>query len=173
MLPDVLQNNLRIVFCGTAAGDTSARLQMYYAGPGNKFWKILYEVGLTPRVLAPSEYAELPQYGLGLTDLVKDASGMDNDIDFTNKGTDTLRDKIIRFQPRVLCFNGKRAAQEFLARSVGYGIQPEEIGATQLFVAPSTSGAANGFWDIKWWKELAKLVHRDGQSGSLPNKPLE
>lgn len=173
MLPDVLQNDLKIVFCGTAAGDTSARLQMYYAGPGNKFWKVLYEIGLTPRILVPSEYVNLPQYGLGLTDLVKDASGMDIDIDFSNKGTESLRDKIIRFQPRVLCFNGKRAAQEYLSRSVSYGILPEQIGTTRLFVAPSTSGAANGFWNIKWWNELAKLVHRDSQSGSLPNKPLE
>jgi TDG/mug DNA glycosylase family protein len=120
MLPDVLHNDLKIVFCGTAAGDTSARLQMYYAGPGNKFWKVLHEVGLTPRVLVPKEFVDLPQYGLGLTDLVKDASGMDNNIDFTNKGTEILRDKIIRFRPRVLCFNGKRAAQEFLSRSVSY-----------------------------------------------------
>lgn len=173
MLPDVLRNNLKIVFCGTAAGDRSARLQMYYAGPGNKFWKVLHEVGLTPRVLAPSEYVDLPQYSLGLTDLVKDASGVDDSIDFTNEGTETLRDKIIRLQPRVLCFNGKRAAQEFLSRSVSYGVQPEQIGTTRIFVAPSTSGAANGFWNIEWWRELAKLVHRDGLSGSLPNKPSE
>jgi len=161
MLPDVLQYNLDIVFCGTAAGETSAKLQMYYAGPGNKFWRTLGEVGLTPRVLTPREFPDLPKHGLGLTDLVKDASGMDNEIDFRTKGSKAFRDKIIKFQPKVLCFNGKRAAQEFLSRSVHYGVQPEQIGNTRLFVAPSTSGAANRFWDIKWWEELARQAHQD------------
>jgi len=157
MLPDVLKNNLNIVFCGTAAGDRSAKLQMYYAGPGNKFWKVLNEVGLTPRTLAPREYAELTKYRIGLTDLVKQATGMDNQIDFKNKGSEVLRDKIIKFEPKILCFNGKRAAQEFLSRSVSYGLQSEKIEGTELFVAPSTSGAANGFWNIDWWHKLREI----------------
>jgi len=167
MLPDVLESNLKIVFCGTAAGDTSARLQMYYAGPGNKFWKVLHGIGLTPRILEPREYVDLPQYGLGLTDLVKHASGVDSKIDFRCKGSKALMNKIIEFQPKVLCFNGKRAAQEFLSRAVSYGIQPDQIGATQLFVAPSTSGAANRFWDVKWWSSLAEIALVNGQSDSL------
>ena len=40
MLPDVLDINPKVIFCGTAAGSTSARRQQYYAGPGNKFWSI-------------------------------------------------------------------------------------------------------------------------------------
>jgi len=165
MLPDVLKNGLAIVFCGTAAGDTSARLQMYYAGPGNKFWRVLNEVGLTPTILAPREYADLPKYGIGLTDLMKQASGMDNQIDFKNKGSEPLREKIIKSEPKILCFNGKRAAQEFLSRSVDYGIQSEQIGTTRLFVAPSTSGAANGFWDVKWWFELTTISKTETEGG--------
>lgn len=161
MLPDVLENDLRIVFCGTAAGEKSAELQKYYAGKGNKFWRVLKEVGLTPKMLSPHQYADLPQYRIGLTDLVKYGSGMDHQIDFKNKGTEALRSKIMEFKPVVLCFNGKRAAEEFLSRSVGYGIQRERIGSTQLFVAPSTSGAANGFWNIGWWYELETISRTD------------
>ena len=47
ILPDVLTYNLKIVFCGTAASKKSKLLKSYYAGPGNKFWKTLYEIKLT------------------------------------------------------------------------------------------------------------------------------
>ena len=62
-------------------------------------------------------------------------------------------------QPGILCFNGKRAAREYLgAAAVEYGLQPQKIGATRLFVAPSTSAAANGSWNPEWWRALAELV---------------
>jgi len=77
ILPDVLAPGLDIVFCGTAAGTQSARQQAYYAHPQNRFWRTLHEAGLTPRRLAAAEYALLPSFGLGLTDLAKFASGMD------------------------------------------------------------------------------------------------
>ena len=67
--------------------------------------------------------------------------------------------KIARLRPCVLCFNGKRAASEFLRRrQVGFGLQSEPIGSTQIFIAPSTSGAANGSWEPSRWDELAELV---------------
>ena len=62
-------------------------------------------------------------------------------------------------QPRVLCFNGKRAAREFLGtKAVAFGAQRERIGVTVLYVAPSTSGAANGSWDISYWRDVAERV---------------
>ncbi|GEO17500.1 hypothetical protein [Microvirga aerophila] len=36
-LPEVLLPNLKIVFCGTAAGNRSAASGAYYAQPGNRF----------------------------------------------------------------------------------------------------------------------------------------
>lgn len=48
VLPDVLEPGLKIVFCGTVAGRTSALRCAYYAGPGNKFWRMRHAVGLTP-----------------------------------------------------------------------------------------------------------------------------
>ncbi len=80
ILPDVLAPGLRIVFCGTAAGTVSARRGHYYAHPQNKFWRTLYGVGLTPRLIDPAEYALLPHFGLGLTDIAKTVSGMDKEL---------------------------------------------------------------------------------------------
>ncbi len=70
-----------------------------------------------------------------------------------------MKQKIEHFSPAVLAFNGKKAAQVFLGeRRVELGLQPEQVGETRLFVAPSTSGAANGYWKVDVWYELAELV---------------
>jgi double-stranded uracil-DNA glycosylase len=148
-----------LVICGTAASAKSARLGQYYAGLGNKFWWVLARTGLTPMQLSPSEYTALPKYGIGLTDLVKGQSGNDDAIQFDRGGRAPLEQKIRKYQPKVFCFNGKRAAQGFFdTKAIAYGVQAERVGETILFVAPSTSGAANGFWDLTVWEELAELV---------------
>ena len=161
MLDDLIAPNLKIVFCGTAVSSVSAARNQYYAGPGNKFWPILHKVGLTPHQLSSSAYQDLLQYGLGLTDFVKGQSGSDLSIDFRQSDPAVLTKKLIEFRPSVLAFNGKKAAQVYLCRNkVALGLQVEVIGNTRLFVAPSTSGAANGYWNENLWFELAGLVER-------------
>jgi len=159
MLADLLHPNLLVVFCGTAAGKRSAALKQYYAGRGNRFWPILAETKLTPRLLAPSEYRLLPSFGIGLTDFAKGQAGNDADIAFASPYREQLQAKVLQYQPQFLCFNGKRAAQEFYAtKAVTFGLQPEPVGFTKVFVAPSTSGAAQRAWDKRIWKKLADLV---------------
>lgn len=159
MLEDLLTKNLDLAICGTAAGDRSAQLKQYYAGHGNKFWRILFDVGLTPRKLDPSEYRLLLSFGIGLTDIVKGQSGTDAEIDFTAAGPEEVKRKILEFGPRCFCFNGKKAAQEFFGRmDVFYGIQSESVGDTTMFIAPSTSGSGNRWWKPAFWHELGDLV---------------
>jgi len=161
LLKDLLAPELKIVFCGTAASEVSATRGEYYAGPGNKFWPTLHKVGLTSRLLAPGEYRNLLEYGIGLTDVVKGQAGADADIDFRRSDPEGVRQKVQRFSPVVLAFNGKRAAQVFLGRNkVAFGIVGDRVGVTRLFVAPSTSGAANRHWNVQFWYELAGMVQR-------------
>jgi len=155
VLPDVLDDDLTIVFCGSAAGRASARAAAYFAGPGNRFWPTLHRVGLTPKEFAPHEFPDLPALGIGLTDMVKTVSGADHQLPRAADDAAALRRKIARHQPAWLAFVGKRAARAFLARPVDYGTQPETIGATRLFVLPSPSGAARRWWDETWWQALA------------------
>jgi TDG/mug DNA glycosylase family protein len=157
MLPDLLVSSLKIIFCGTAVGDKSALKQAYYAGPGNKFYKILYKTRLTNELLNPQEYPSLLKYRLGLTDLVKSKSGMDHTLSKEHFDIKSFETKILKYKPSIVCFNGKKAAEEFIGRSVFYGLQSENVGNTILFVAPSTSGAANGHWDENYWFELKKM----------------
>jgi TDG/mug DNA glycosylase family protein len=165
VLDDMLGDGLKVVFCGTAAGTVSAELGQYYAGPQNKFWKTLYRIGLTQRVLDPGQFRTLLEEGIGFTDVVKDRSGMDKVLkaaDF-ERGRVRLRRDMLKYQPRFLCFNGKKAAKGFFdVKWVEYGLQEERIGETRIFVAPSTSAAAGRYWDVAIWNELATLIERWG-----------
>ncbi|MCU0647511.1 MAG: mismatch-specific DNA-glycosylase [Gemmatimonadaceae bacterium] len=160
ILPDLLQRDLDLVICGTGAGRQSAERGAYYAGDGNRFWQTLAEVGLTPAQLEPSRARELLALGIGLTDLVKEAAGSDAELSFSIVDVMRLRLTIMSHRPWYVCFNGKRAAKEFLrVREVEYGVHGR-LGRTTLFVAPSTSGLARATWDIRPWQELARRVRR-------------
>src|SRR5687768_17068976 len=113
ILPDVLATDLRIVFCGTAAGNESARQSAYYAHPGNKFWRTLFAIGLTPRQLPPAAFNELLQYGIGLTDLAKYVFGNDSQLKAGDFDPSGLRRKITQFQPRAWAFTSKTAGMIF------------------------------------------------------------
>ena len=155
ILPDVLEPGLRIAFCGYAPGTASAKAGAYYAGPGNRFWRTLHEVGLIPVLLLPAEFTRLPEFGIGLTDISKTASGSDQEVG--RRGVDPARlvATVTAASPTHLAFNGKNAARGALGRPVDYGPQPERIGNATLWVLPSTSGAARGYWDIEPWRQLA------------------
>jgi len=158
LLPDVIAPGMRVVFCGTAAGRRSAEVGAYYAKPGNRFWPTLAEIGLTPRRLGPDEFRELPSFGLGLTDLAKGASGMDVDLEEGDYDVEGFTRRLLAAAPRIVAFNGKQAASRFLGmrtRDIEIGIQRVRVGESLVFVLPSTSGAASGYWDIGPWRELA------------------
>jgi TDG/mug DNA glycosylase family protein len=170
VLPDVLAPGLRIVFCGTAAGTESARRRCYYAHPQNKFWRTLFEIRLTDRLLDCSEFAALPQFGAGLTDIAKHTSGMDKDLTNEQLGRVACRAmeaKILACAPKILAFTSLNAGRRYLASltegrrnpsgDAGFGEQQETIGATRIWLLPSPSPAANWNWaaNAKWWFALA------------------
>jgi TDG/mug DNA glycosylase family protein len=163
ILPDILRPGLGLVFCGTAPGTASARARAYYAGPGNAFWKTLHETGLTPVQLLPEEFARLPEFGIGLTDICKVSYGSDEEVGTTEFDLARLETEIATAEPARLAFNGKNAARGALERQVDYGVQAERIGGAELWVLPSTSGAARRFWDIEPWQELASACGADGE----------
>lgn len=160
VLEDLLRPGLKAVFCGTQAGAQSARRRAYYAGRGNRFWATLHDIGLTPIRLAPDDYRTLLDYGIGATDVAKKTSGADSLLRPAHVD-DQFAKKIERYAPRLLAFNGKRAASLALkvpGPTLGYGRQDRTIGETALFVLPSTSGAASGFWDASHWHAFAHHV---------------
>ncbi len=160
-MPDLLAPDLRLVVCGSAAGTASAHRGAYYAGPGNKFWPILAEIGLTPRVLRPAEFPLLRDFGIGLTDLAKHAFGPDRTIGRGDYDAIGLEVRIRACRPALLAFNGKRAAEMFLGQKVAFGAQPSRPDFPAIVVLPSTSGLAAGHWDAAWWHAMAERVRQN------------
>ncbi len=164
VLPDVLAPGLDIVFCGTAAGTESARQRAYYAHPQNRFWRTLHEAELTPRLLAPSEFLLMPDFGLGLTDLAKFASGMDRELPAGALGQGAravLREKIEAHAPRALAFTSLTAGRRFLGRvDARFGPQIERLGDTAIWLLPSPSPTAGWNFDIAPWRALAAFRDR-------------
>jgi TDG/mug DNA glycosylase family protein len=161
VLPDLLRPGLRIIFCGTAAGTVSAARGAYYAHPQNRFWSALHAVGLTPKLVRPEEYADLPQWGLGLTDIAKYVSGMDRELPRGALGRAAcaeLEAKIKTAEPKLLAFTSLAAGRRYLGRAAGFGEQPERIGATRVWLLPSPSPTAGWNWEKHkhWWRMLSE-----------------
>jgi double-stranded uracil-DNA glycosylase len=166
IIPDVLCPGLDLVICGTAPGAISAARGAYYANPGNRFWGVLAETGLTPRRFRPEEYPRLAALGIGLTDVCKSACGQDDALPRAGFDRARLAAAMRRYRPHLLAFNSKRAASEFLGLPTGripYGPLPPTVGLTfpdlpPIMVLPSTSGLACRAWDPAPWRAMAALV---------------
>jgi double-stranded uracil-DNA glycosylase len=169
ILPDYLRPGLRAVFCGTAVATASRDRGGYYAGPGNEFWNYLYESGLTRVRLNPESDHRVLEFGIGLTDLVKDQAAS-SDQGLVGYDVAGFEKKIRKFKPDWVVFHGKTAAKE-AAR--GLRVQyPQLLGKQEwlvadrpVFVVPSASGAnrdpsrLEGRADrIDWFRELAELL---------------
>lgn len=141
-LPDYLRPGLKLVFVGFNPGERSARIGHYYAGRGNQFWNFLYESGLTPVRLSPEEDHRMPEFGFGLTDLVKRWSksiSALNTEDF-RQGIPALKEKLLQASPVAVAFNGKTGFEKFQGCKAELGAQNSLIGSSRVFVLPSTSG---------------------------------
>jgi len=159
IVPDLLREDLALVLCGTAPSRASMEAAAYYAHPGNIFWKTLFDVGLTPRLVASKDYASLLAWDIGLTDLNKTEWGADSDLSPAGFDVASFSEKMRRYKPRRIAFTSKTAAASFLGRrAVSYGLQPETLGDSALFVLASTSGRASSHFTIEPWRALAHHV---------------
>ncbi|HEY0234530.1 MAG TPA: mismatch-specific DNA-glycosylase [Afipia sp.] len=161
ILEELLAPNLKIVFCGTAAGTASAKAKSYYAHHQNKFWKILFDAKLTPVKLESHQFRNLANYRIGLTDLLKHHSGMDHQLplrQLRDAARARLRPTIEKYRPTFLAFTSITAGKEFLGGRRKYGEQIEKIAETKIWILPSTSGAANGHWKPEVWHQFTNAV---------------
>ena len=156
-LPDLLRPSLKLVFCGTAASRISAARGAYYANPGNRFWRTLYEIGLTPRLFVPEDWPLLADLGIGLTDLSKTGAGQDHEIDPGSFDIAGFNAKIAAMKPKAVAFTSKRGASLWSGRPTGaipLGRQPD-CADPVIFVLCSPSGRAGSHWQIGPWRALA------------------
>lgn len=163
-LPDMLAPNLDVIFVGAAASHTSARAGHWYAGPTNKFWLLLSQSGFTPGKLRPEEDGDVLQYGLGLTCLYPHLATSANHLlpIPTADRRRQLQEKLLQFQPRFLCFNGKDVYQMATGKvCTDWGEQEARIGASCVFVVHSSSARADhwGAERLALYRELYTLAN--------------
>jgi TDG/mug DNA glycosylase family protein len=167
-LPDYLSRDLDLLFVGINPGRRSADTGHHYAGRGNHFWPLVYESGLVPEPLSYEDDLRTPEFGIGLTNLVARASPTMDDLSLEEmrEGAARLREKILRYQPRIVCFNGKRIFEVFAGRRCRLGLQAERVGRSRLFVMPSTSARTASYQrdaKLAYFRQLRDL-HRMGRN---------
>ncbi|OCA90748.1 mismatch-specific DNA-glycosylase [Bacillus sp. FJAT-27225] len=166
LVQDHIKKDLDILFIGFNPSLRSGETGHHFANPNNRFWKILFEAGITPRKYSAKEDILLPEIGLGITNIVARPTKAADEItrDEYQEGREILREKIRAYKPRIACYVGKGVYQEFSQRkNLPWGVQQESIvPGTIDFVAPSSSGLVrmklNEIVDI--YKELPSLMNQ-------------
>jgi double-stranded uracil-DNA glycosylase len=164
-ISDHLRKNLNVVFVGFNPSIRSSETGHHYANPNNRFWKILFEAGITPRKYESFEDYKLLELGYGMTNIVARPTKAADEItkDEYQYGKQELREKIEKYRPRIVCFVGKGVYQQFSNRKeIPWGKQKEAvIEGTIDFVAPSSSGLVRMKLDeiVEIYKDLPKLIN--------------
>lgn len=169
-LPDYLEAGLDIVLVGTNPGAYSARIGRYYAGPGNRFWPAANQAGLFGEPLAPATDARVLEFGIGLTDIVKRPTATANALRAADyrQCAPLLTEKMSRFRPRIVCFQGLGGYRSYLRYGHGVtspprlrpGRQDRPLETCVVFLLPSPSGLNTrySFADlVGWYRQLVEL----------------
>lgn len=142
-VPDVIDFNLKVLFCGINPGLYTAAVGHHFARPGNRFWPALYDGGFTERLLSPFEERELLQNGYGVTNVVRRTTARADELALAEivAGGKQLLKKVRRYQPGILAVLGLGAYRvAFNQPEAIVGRQERLIGDTVLWVLPNPSG---------------------------------
>ncbi|HXG86343.1 MAG TPA: G/U mismatch-specific DNA glycosylase [Pyrinomonadaceae bacterium] len=153
---DLIEDNLKVLFCGINPGMWSGATGFHFAKPGNRFWKALHFGGFTSRILHPSEEHELLENGYGITSFCKRTTARADELTTEEyiTGGKLLVKKIERYKPQFLTVLGIGAYRTAFNRPKAMlGLQDETIGATRIWLLPNPSGL-NAHYQIA---DLAKL----------------
>ena len=97
-----------MLFVGINPGVRSATTGHHFAGPSNRFWKLLWEARLTPEPFTHEDDVRLPELGMGVTNLVaRPSPGIDvlKPAEYI-AGWKVLERKIAHFRPAVVALVG-------------------------------------------------------------------
>jgi double-stranded uracil-DNA glycosylase len=172
-VPDVLGSGLEVVFCGINPGFVSAAEAAHFANPRNDFWRLLRAAGFTSRLYEPAEQFEVLGEGIGLTNAAPRATRGSGDLrraDFAG-AAERLGRLAEGLRPAWIAFVGKEAYRGTFAERPELGTQERQLGATRLFVLPSTSPANAAVpWEerLRWFRELRENVKKQRRKGRKP-----
>jgi double-stranded uracil-DNA glycosylase len=167
MIPDLLQPGLKLVFCGYNPSLTSGQVGHNYAHPGNRFWRVLHAAGLTERLYAPWEDADLLGQGIGFTNIVSRPTRRADELtrEEIRAGATALRAKLETFQPHAVAFTGIGVYKWLVAsNNVTWGIQPRSaVAGVSDIVVPSPSGLNRMTFDelVEHYAVLCRFLSDD------------
>lgn len=147
-LPDHIQLDVEILFVGINPGLRSARVGHHFAGPSNRFWKLLYESQLVTEPLTAQEDRRLLEWKLGLTNIIGRMSRSSDTLaaEEYRRGVVSLTKKIRRYRPRIVAFLGVTiyrmvfGVDQRLSPRIALGATDSVIAGVPVFVLPNPSG---------------------------------
>lgn len=142
-LPDILAHDLVVVFIGINPSPMAAATGHRFAGPSNRFWRVLHLANFSPVLLRADQDRSLPQYGCGLVSAISRPTRRANELSRAELAAagDVLRAKIQSHRPKWIAFLGKGAYSAIVARrDIAWGLQGETFGAARVWVLPDPSG---------------------------------
>jgi double-stranded uracil-DNA glycosylase len=145
-LLDRLQPGVLILFVGINPGVRSAALGHHFAGHSNRFWKLLYESRLVDEPLTYRQDWRLPDWRLGLTNIIGRTSvGIDQlDPAEYRSGVVALEQKVRRYQPRIIAFLGVTIFRMLFPKACGsslpLGPTKARLAGVPVFLLPNPSG---------------------------------
>jgi TDG/mug DNA glycosylase family protein len=165
-VPDVLAHGLTCIFCGINPGRASAGAAAHFANPRNDFWRLLHDAGFTPRRFDPQEQFSLLELGIGVTNAAARTTPGSGDLRRGDFDLTRLERVALDLRPVGIAFVGKEAYRGLFNERPDLGPQWRTLGATALYVLPSTSpaNAAVPYAErLLWFRALKKWlepVHR-------------
>ena len=163
-LTDCLQPGIKVLLIGINPGVMSAATGHHFAGPSNRFWKLLYESGLVPEPITSEDDRRLTEWGLGMTNLVARPSPGIDDLKPQEylDGWRVVEEKIARYRPAIVAFVGVtmyRALRKVIGQvpdpapravrpasaPISLGFQRATVQGARIFVLPNPSGRNANF----------------------------
>jgi TDG/mug DNA glycosylase family protein len=150
-LRDRIRLPVRVLLVGINPGIRSSQVGHHFAGPSNRFWKLLYDSRLVTEPIGFADDDRLPEWGIGITNLIpRPTPGIDTlRPEEYEAGAKTLRRKIRRVKPEVVAFVGVTLFRSVFGRRAGQpvalGPQDERIEGARVFVLPNPSGRNSNF----------------------------
>ena len=145
-LKDRVRLPVRALLVGINPGVRSAEIGHHFAGYSNRFWTLLFDSGLVPERIKAEDDARLPEWGLGITNLIPRCTpGIDTlRPEEYPAGLRVLRRKVRRWRPEVVAFVGVTLFRSIYGRRFGtpvaLGLQAELFEGARVFVLPNPSG---------------------------------
>jgi TDG/mug DNA glycosylase family protein len=148
-VPDLLGEDLRLLFVGINPGLWTAAVQAHFARPGNRFYPALLRAGIITEAVAPStgmsdrEREHLLGRGLGITNLVPRATAGAAELTAAELrvGGARLRELVRARRPRVVAVAGITAYRHAFGQpKATLGLQPDLFEGAELWAVPNPSG---------------------------------